>query len=73
MVAFIFGVSLVVSDEVIDAVEGSWILNNIISVLVAGTYIKFVIVRKIKTALWALALMWLFCCFRQYFIYLAGI
>lgn len=69
VMAFIFGFGLIICDELVDAVEGSWMLNDIISILVAGTYIKFVIIRKIKTAIWALALMWAFCCFRQYLIY----
>lgn len=44
----------------------AWFLNDIIAVMVAGAFIKFVIIRKIKTAVWALGLLWIFCVFREF-------
>lgn len=61
---------LILSDEICPFLEGSWILNNVIALLFAGAFIKFIIIRKIKTAIWALALMWFFSCVRQSAIFL---
>ena len=37
--------------------------------MVAGAFIKFVIIRRLKTAIWAIALMWVFSLLRQFAIH----
>ena len=34
--------------------------------MIAGAVIKFVIIRKMKVAIWALLLMWVFCVIREF-------
>lgn len=45
-------------------IQDAWFLNDLISIMVAGAFIKFVIIRKLKTAIWALTVMWIFCFLR---------
>jgi len=48
----------------------AWPINNFIAVLVAGALIKFIVIKKLKTALIPLAFLWLFFVFRQFIIFL---
>lgn len=53
-------------DNFLGEVTDAWFLNDIIAVMIAGALVKFVIIRKMKTAVWALGLMWVFCLFREF-------
>lgn len=44
----------------------AWFLNDIIAIMIAGAFIKFVIIRKIKTSIWAIGLLWVFCIMREF-------
>lgn len=61
---FIFGVTIIGLDYFAPGVRDAWFLNDLIAIMVAGAFIKFVIIRKVKTAIWAIALFWIFCVFR---------
>lgn len=45
-----------------------WPINNIIAVLVAGTLIKFVVIKKLKSSILPLTFLWLFFVFRQFIV-----
>ncbi|MCB0369072.1 MAG: hypothetical protein KDD45_06370 [Bdellovibrionales bacterium] len=47
----------------------AWPVNNIIGVLVAGAVIKFVVIKKLKDAVFPLVFLWLFFIFRQILIW----
>lgn len=64
LLGFTFSLAVLATDFFIEELKDAWFLNNIIAIMVAGAFIKFVIIRKIKSALWALILMWIFCGFR---------
>jgi hypothetical protein len=53
-------------DYFLPQVQDAWFLNDIIAIMVAGSFIKFLIIRKIKSALGGLILMWCFCVFREF-------
>jgi hypothetical protein len=42
-----------------------WFINNLIAIIVAGSMIKFIVIRKLKSALLPLTLLWLFFILRQ--------
>lgn len=71
-IAFITGLILSLILIIIDffgpIIQDAWFLNDLISIMVAGAFIKFVIIRKFKTAVWALGIMWMFCLFREFAI-----
>ena len=66
IIGLLFTLSVMVLDNFVNQVKDSWFLNDIIAILIAGAFIKFVIVRKMKTGVWAFALMWCFCIFREF-------
>lgn len=59
-----FSIVLMGFDFFVSIVQDAWFLNCIIAIMVAGAIIKFVIIRKVKTAVWALSVMWFFCLIR---------
>lgn len=61
---FIFSCAVMGLDFFMPEVKDAWFLNDVISIMVAGAFIKFVIIKKLKTAVWGLGLMWVFCLFR---------
>lgn len=63
---FLFSCGVLGLDFFLAEVKDAWFLNDIISIMVAGAFIKFVIIKKLKTAVWGLALMWVFCLFREF-------
>lgn len=66
LIGFVFSLTIMGLDFFVPMVRDAWFLNDVIAVMVAGAFIKFVIIRKIKSAVWALALMWVFCVFREF-------
>lgn len=68
LIAMIFSLAVLGIDLFGPIIQDAWFLNDLISIMVAGAFIKFVIIRKLKTAVWALALMWLFCFMREFAI-----
>lgn len=48
----------------------AWPVNNLIAVLVSGTAIKFIVIKKLRTAVPYLILLWFFFIFRQFAILL---
>ena len=48
--------------------EDAWFINNIIAVLTAGALIKFIVIRKMKTSLIPLIILWAFFLCRQFAI-----
>lgn len=46
----------------------AWFINDIIAILVAGTLIKFVVIKKMRASIIPLIIFWLFFVFRQFAI-----
>lgn len=46
----------------------AWFLNDIIAILLTGTCIKFVVIKKVKAAVLPLAFLWIFFIIRQFAI-----
>lgn len=65
-IAVCFAMTVMGLDNFVGEVTDAWFLNDIIAVMIAGAVVKFVIIRKMKTAVWALGLMWIFCLFREF-------
>lgn len=66
LIGFVFSVMVMGLDFFVPMVRDAWFLNDVIAVMVAGAFIKFVIIRKLKSAVWALGLLWVFCIFREF-------
>lgn len=49
-------------------VPNAWFMNDIIAILMTGTCIKFIVIKKIKAAVLPLALLWIFFIVRQFAI-----
>lgn len=58
--------SLVIAIVDIFILTDAWFINDIIGVLVAGALIKFVVIKKLKGAVWPLLILWIFFIFRQF-------
>ena len=69
VIAMSFSTAVMYCDELLPQLQDSWFLNNIIAVMVAGAFIKFVIIRRLKTAIWALGVMWAFFWLREFAVY----
>jgi hypothetical protein len=46
----------------------AWFINDLIAILVAGTLIKFVVIKKMRTSIIPLTLLWVFFILRQFAI-----
>ena len=46
--------------------DGAYFLNDLIAFMVAGAFIKFMIIRKLKSSIWAIVAMWVFFFLRQF-------
>lgn len=55
-----------ICDYFVPTLQDAWFINDIIAVMVAGAFIKFIIIRKMKTSIWALGLLWIFCIIREF-------
>lgn len=66
LIGFVFSVVVMGLDFFAPMVRDAWFLNDVIAVMVAGAFIKFVIIRKLRSAVWALSLLWVFCIFREF-------
>lgn len=69
-IAFTLGLSfsflILGLDYFMPEVEDAWFLNNIIAIMIAGAFTKFIIIRKFKSAIWGLSFMWVFCFLREF-------
>jgi hypothetical protein len=43
-----------------------WYINNIIAILISGCIIKFIVIRKLKTSILPLLILWIFSIVRQF-------
>lgn len=66
LIGFVFSIVVMGLDFFVPMVRDAWFLNDVIAVMVAGAFIKFVIIRKLRSAVWALGLLWVFCIFREF-------
>ena len=71
--AFIVGISVFIGLilGVLDIIvfPDAWPINNIIGIFVAGTLTKFIVIKKLKSAVIPLGILWLFFVFRQFIIF----
>ena len=63
-IAVLFSLGLVFVDEFI--LEDFWYINDIVAILVPGCIIKFVVIRKMKTSMIPLVILWAFSIARQF-------
>jgi hypothetical protein len=63
ILAFIVSGSLLFVDMFV--LVDIWYINNLIAIIVAGSMIKFIVIRKLKSAILPLLLLWLFFILRQ--------
>lgn len=64
VIGVIFTITVLFFDNFGSVVEDAWFLNDIIAIMIAGAFIKFFIIRKMKNAIWAIVMMWVFCLLR---------
>jgi hypothetical protein len=62
--AIVFAVGLLGLDLFI--LVDYWYLNNLIAILVSGCIIKFIVIRKLRTSILPLFILWLFSVMRQF-------
>ena len=58
---------LIIAIDVLILID-AWFVNNLIAVFVAGTMIKFVVVKKMRTSIFPMLLLWVFFVVRQFAI-----
>ena len=44
----------------------AWYINDLIAIFVAGTLIKFVVIKKMRTSIIPLGILWVFFIVRQF-------
>jgi hypothetical protein len=44
----------------------AWFINDLIAIFVAGTLIKFVVIKKMRTSIIPLGILWVFFIVRQF-------
>jgi len=68
----IYSSSIIIASTIIflDMVvfPNAWFLNDLIAIMLAGTFIKFVVIKKIKAAILPLTILWIFFIVRQFAI-----
>ena len=50
---------LIIALDVLILID-AWFVNNLIAIFVAGTMIKFVVVKKMRTSIFPMLLLWVF-------------
>ena len=63
-ISIILSIAIAVVDVII--LPNVWYINNLLGMLVAGALIKFIVIKKIKTALLPLLFLWIFFILRQF-------
>lgn len=66
----IFGIIIMICDYFVPILTDAWFLNDIIAIMIAGAFIKFVIIRKMKSSVWAIGMLWIFCILREFAKYM---
>lgn len=64
VIAMILSLGIVFVDEFI--LEDFWYINDLVAILVSGCIIKFVVIRKMKTSIIPLVILWVFSIARQF-------
>jgi len=65
-ISFIFSTALIILDMFVFV--NAWFFNDIIALLTVGALIKFIVIKKIKSAILPLTFLWIFFVFRQFAI-----
>ena len=68
LLSVVFALALVLTDELCPILTGAFFLNDIIAIMIAGAFIKFIVIRKLKTSIWAIVAMEIFFLVRQFAI-----
>ena len=58
---------LIIALDVLILID-AWFVNNLIAIFVAGTMIKVVVVKKMRTSIFPMLLLWVFFVVRQFAI-----
>lgn len=64
VISIILSIAIAVVDVII--LPNVWYINNLLGMLVAGALIKFIVIKRIKTALLPLLFLWMFFILRQF-------
>ena len=62
--AFLLCSFIMIFDMVI--LTDAWFINDLIAIFVAGTLIKFVVIKKMRTSIIPLGILWVFFIVRQF-------
>ncbi len=65
-IAIVMGVFIIATDMLIFV--DAWFINDLIAIFVAGTMIKFVVIKKMRTSIIPMILLWAFFVLRQFAI-----
>jgi hypothetical protein len=65
-IATVIGAFIIITDMLI--LTDAWFINNLIAIFVAGTMIKFVVIKKMRTSIIPMLLLWIFFVLRQFAI-----
>jgi hypothetical protein len=63
ILSFISTALLIFIDMII--LDDVWYINNIIAIIVSASMVKFIVIRKLKSSLIPLTILWLFFILRQ--------
>jgi hypothetical protein len=63
-IAFLSSSLIMIFDMVI--LNDAWFINDLIAIFVAGTLIKFVVIKKMRTSIIPLGILWAFFIVRQF-------
>jgi hypothetical protein len=65
-IAAVIGSLIIVTDMFIFV--DAWFVNDLIAIFVAGTMIKFVVIKKMRTSIIPMLILWAFFVLRQFAI-----
>jgi len=64
VISVILAITIAIVDVFI--LPNVWYINNLLGILVAGALVKFIVIKKIKTAILPLLFLWIFFILRQF-------
>jgi len=64
VISVILAITIAIVDVFI--LPNVWYINNLLGILVAGALVKFIVIKKIKTAILPLLFLWIFFILKQF-------
>jgi hypothetical protein len=63
-ISFLFSALVLVFDYFLPFAMDAWFLNDVVAIMVAGGFVKYVIIKKLSGSILAIVLYWIFCVIR---------